>query len=234
MFFRRPGMFDRVVEVFRYSDMSLLYLCAKRLKSFDIGLCGECEKLFVLLEGGCVVGGYELFERDMLYLPRGVGEARVVCGGGCVIYVLQVGAAKSFRPYVKRFGEAKGVVVGDSRSRRVRYVLVGEEDNSERILAGYTFCEPGSWGSYPPHRHDDMYEVFVYFGLDPYFGIQTVLDEDGEEVYIVRDYDIVLATHGYHPNVSTPARGMRYLWVMVSKTSSKKHRVDIHPLYRSS
>ncbi|MEM0027112.1 MAG: 5-deoxy-glucuronate isomerase [Ignisphaera sp.] len=234
MLFKKPNIFDKPVEVFRLDDISLLHIHTKNLTKFSLDLCRDCEKVLALLRGRCRVGGYELFEKDLLYIPADVGHMDMECTENAIAYIVQTKASRKFGSYLKRFGEAEKTIIEDAGSRRTRYTLIGEKDESERMLAGYTFCEPGSWGSYPPHRHDDMYEIFIYFDLSPYFGIQTIFDESQESVYIVRDYDAVLVSRGYHPNVSTPMRGMKYLWVMVSKRGSKTHKMEIHPLYAKS
>lgn len=231
MLYRKPNVFDEIVKIFDYRGLSLLFLHSKFVKAFKIELCRECEKILAVLRGECSIANFNLSERDILYLPKEIENIDANCFRESVIYIAQVKASRTFSPYVKRFNEAKKTVIDDAKSRRIRYTLISEEDPGEKFIVGYTFLEPGSWGSYPPHKHDDMYEIFIYFDLDPFFGIQTIFDESNEQAYIVRDYDVVLVTGGYHPNVSPPARGMKYLWIMVAKNGVKSHKVEIHPLY---
>jgi 5-deoxy-D-glucuronate isomerase len=234
MLFRRPAQVDAVVKVFALSELSLLYIESRDKKEFSVAVNRESEKLAVVLRGSARVNGAQLGTRDVLYLPKGFDTIELVLERGAVVYILETIAYESYTPYIKRFSEAPYTDVGDEKSRRRRYILVGERDPASRLLAGYTICCPGCWGSYPPHRHDDKYEVFIYYGVEPGFGVQLIFDEQREEAYIVRDFDVVLVERGYHPNTSAPVNGLSYFWVMVAKERNKRSFSTVtHPLYRS-
>lgn len=237
MIFRSPSVLDEVTEVFSIRDDIFLYfLRSHRRVNVPIDLRGGYEKILIPLKGSVKFSELHVYEKDVLYLPSTISRVNLEVANGSIIYVLGARVNESSAPahshYVKRLVDAECVDVGDALSRRRRCTLVREEDPSHRIIAGYTSCSPYSWGSFPPHRHDDKYEVFVYFDVDPGFGVQLVFSEDGEESYIVKNYDVVLVSKGYHPNISLSPSGLKYLWVMVAKKGIRKNsNLSIHPLF---
>jgi len=216
MFFRKPSVFDKPLKLFDVDGVALHFIASKSVTKFSIHADEGREKLLIPLKGFAKFMDLYAYEKDMIYIPKGLSVLDVELGIGSVVYVVEASASRDYGLYVKRFREARYVDVGDERSRRRRYIVIDVEDPSEKFLAGYTFCCPGCWGSYPPHRHDDKYEIFVYFDVEPGFGVQLLIDGDREEACIVRDFDVFLVTRGYHPNVSTPVKGLNYLWVMVA------------------
>ena len=99
-------------------------------------------------------------------------------------------------------------------------------------MAGYTEGWLGEWTSYPPHKHDDKTEIFVYYGLDKGFGLQMIEDETGYEVYKVKNWDAVVFKRGYHPNVPSPGSKICYLWILCQVTGKRSLRVSIHPDFK--
>ncbi|MEM2824358.1 MAG: 5-deoxy-glucuronate isomerase, partial [Thermofilaceae archaeon] len=97
------------------------------------------------------------------------------------------------------------------------------------LLAGFTEGFPGEWTSFPPHKHDDKVEVYVYYGLGDGFGVQIVEDEGGADSYIVRDGDAVVILRGYHPNVASPGSRICYVWVLCQTLGEKNMRVEVKP-----
>jgi 5-deoxy-glucuronate isomerase len=89
-----------------------------------------------------------------------------------------------------------------------------------RLVAGFTYSDPGNWTSWPPHEHAKMLEeMYVYFDMpEPAFGIQLVYNNTQypELVTVVRDGDAVLMPSGYHPNVSVPGHRIAFLWAMAA------------------
>lgn len=99
-------------------------------------------------------------------------------------------------------------------------IAIGKNVDAGRLVAGFTFSEPGNWTSWPPHEHAAMLEeMYVYFDMpEPAFGIQLVYNntESPELVTVVRDGDAVLMPSGYHPNVSVPGHRINFLWAMAA------------------
>lgn len=99
-------------------------------------------------------------------------------------------------------------------------MLLAKNVQAGRLVAGFTYSEPGNWTSWPPHEHAKMLEeLYVYFDMpDPAFGIQLVYNDTNypELVTVVRDGDAVLMPSGYHPNVSVPGHRIAFLWAMAA------------------
>jgi len=189
------------------------------------------ERLVVVLEGSAEINGQVLGERDMIYLPRG-SRVSIRSLAMSNIYIAEAPAAGQHRAYVKMYREAEEVEVGvESYRRRVR-VMIGEGDPADSLLAGYTEGERGAWTSYPPHRHDEKPEVYVFYGMGRGFAVQMIFGEEFEEAYIVRDRDVVLITKGYHPNVCTSLAGCKYLWIISAPIGKRDLSVTIHPDFR--
>lgn len=104
-------------------------------------------------------------------------------------------------------------------SRQI-HMLLAKNIEAGRLVAGFTFSEPGNWTSWPPHEHTRMLEeMYVYFNMPaPAFGIQLVYNHTDypELVTVVRDGDAVMMPSGYHPNVSIPGHTICFLWAMAA------------------
>ncbi|MEM1801154.1 MAG: 5-deoxy-glucuronate isomerase [Desulfurococcaceae archaeon] len=229
--FKKPGIMDKPIEILRIQDIALHFIQSIKITSVSIYTNTESEKIIVPLKGAVKFNELMALEKDMIYIPMGISRLDLSLQEGSIVYVLEAMSNTKYKPYLKRFGDAMFFDIGDERSRRRRYLLIGEEDASSRFLAGYTHCCPGCWGSFPPHRHDDKYELFVYYDVEPGLGVQLIINDDHEEAYIVRDYDAVLVTRGYHPNVSTPVKGLKYLWVMIAMEGKRDFKMQLHPVY---
>lgn len=189
------------------------------------------ERLVTSLTSPLIVDGRPLGERDMAVIPPGEG-ASIHIPEGSAVYIAESPSPGGFRGFVKRFSESEVYEVGGPGYRRRVYVTVGEKDPAGSIIAGYVEGERGEWTSYPPHRHDEKPEAYVFFGMGEGFGIQVLMDEEGEEAYVVRDYDVVLIPRGYHPNVCTSLSGCRYLWIISAPPGKRDLGVSIHPSFR--
>ena len=176
---------------------------------------------------------FHLEEKDIVYAGRGHTAVVEGIGSGESLIVIGEGASsKDINPYIKRFKKISGFTSGYEGYRRNIYVLIGEEDPAERLLAGYTEGWPGEWTSYPPHKHDDKTEVYVYYGLEKGFALQVIEDEEGYEVYKVRDWDAMVFIRGYHPNVPSPKSRICYLWILCQVTGERSLKVEVHPEFR--
>lgn len=233
MLFKRPTVWDKPITLFKLdNDIALHFIQSKSSGSVKFYTSLNTEKLVIALKGFVKALGFDLYEKDILYVPRGIEDIEVQLWKGSVVYIVEAPSEIDWRPYVKRFKEAQYVDVGNGCSLRRRYILIGLEDISSRFIAGYTMCSPGCWGSYPPHRHDDKYEIFVYFDVEPGFGVQLLIDEDTEKAYIVKDLDVFLVTRGYHPNVSIPLKGLNYLWIMISISTTRDFSMKVHEVFQ--
>ena len=111
-------------------------------------------------------------------------------------------------------------VTGGPGSSRELNMLIAKNVEAGRLVAGFTYSDPGNWTSWPPHEHAQMLEeIYVYFDMpEPAYGIQLVYNdtEYPELITAVRDGDAVLMPSGYHPNVSVPGHRIAFLWAMAA------------------
>ncbi len=111
-------------------------------------------------------------------------------------------------------------VTGGPGSSRELNMLIAKNVEAGRLVAGFTYSDPGNWTSWPPHEHAKMLEeIYVYFDMpEPAYGIQLVYNDTNypELITAVRDGDAVLMPSGYHPNVSVPGHRIAFLWAMAA------------------
>ncbi len=109
---------------------------------------------------------------------------------------------------------------GTPGAERHLHMLLAKNVEAGRLVAGFTYSEPGNWTSWPPHEHAAMLEeMYVFFDMpEPAFAIQLVYSdtEHPELVTVVRDGDAVLMPAGYHPNVAVPGHKVCFLWAMAA------------------
>jgi 5-deoxy-glucuronate isomerase len=189
---------------------------------------GEQETGLICLSGNGVVktGGnnFELGQFDAIYIPR--DSAIEVSTKNSVDFAEFSADVKGKYPLkIVRYAEvckdpAMKFAAGSPGSRRELNVLIANNVEAGRLLAGFTFSEPGNWTSWPPHEHAKMLEeMYVYFDmLEPAYGLQLVYNDTQypELVIAVRDGDAVLMPSGYHPNVSVPGHRIAFLWAMAA------------------
>jgi len=189
---------------------------------------GEQETGLICLSGNGVVktagNEYELGQFDAIYIPR--DSAIEVTTKTSVDFAEFSADVKGKYPLkVVRYAEvskdpAMKFATGSPGSRRELNVLIAKNVEAGRLLAGFTFSEPGNWTSWPPHEHAKMLEeMYVYFDMpEPAYGLQLVYNDTlyPELVTPVRDGDAVLMPSGYHPNVSVPGHRIAFLWAMAA------------------
>jgi len=167
---------------------------------------------------------HELDTYDAIYLPRG---SRVSVTTDSEVDLVECGADVDgdYPLQVVRYSDVKQdpsmkFRAGGGSTSRDLNIIIGQNVNAGRILAGFTRSLPGNWTSWPPHEHGELLEeVYVYFDMPaPAFGIQMVYTsaETPEFVHIVRDGDAVLMPAGYHPNVAAPGHGINFIWMMAA------------------
>jgi 5-deoxy-glucuronate isomerase len=189
------------------------------------------ERLIFSLSGKVSVNGTPLEEKDMMYLP--VDEpARIKTSGAAVVFIAETKGTEKYRSYVKKYADAIKMKIGQPTFRRTVVQSITESDPANRFIAGYVEGSVGEWSSYPPHKHDDKPEAYIYYGLNPGFGVQLILDGEDERAYVVHDYDAVIIPKGYHPHVNTSLRGGSYAWVISAPPTSRNLAVEIHPAFK--
>ncbi len=218
-------------RLFVTGDFALYHVRARRGEEYAME-AGENERLVFSTDGPIIVNGEPLHVRDMIYTPKDIG-VRIRAEADANIYVAEARGSTQRKQFVKRFEEAPKMESGQDCYARAIVVMIGEDDPVDRFLAGYTESIGGSWTSYPPHRHDGKPEAYIFYGMAPGFGVQLLMDEEGEEAHVVRDGDVVLIERGYHPNVGTSLNGIKFAWIIAAPPSARDLSVEIHPLFRS-
>jgi 5-deoxy-glucuronate isomerase len=189
-----------------------------RLEMGLVALHGRAE----VTAAGC---SFVLAPYDALYVPRDSAVEVRPGTEGCDLAEI---AAPVDGTYPLRFVSWPDVQndaglhwkAGSPPTERVLNILLGKNVEAGRILAGVTFSAPGNWTSWPPHEHAEMLEeAYLYIDMPaPGFGIQLVYTDpkSPELAVVVREGDVVLMPHGYHPNVAAPGGSINFLWMMAA------------------
>ncbi len=231
MLFRDRKEYNRWLLVFDYNGFSLYSYKAVGGGEVDLPDPRGKERLVFPLRGRVRIGDVWVGAMDMAYVPRDA-EARLWVDGGTVLFAASAPAERAHPMYVKRYADARRFSIGMETYRRTVVVSIGEEDPADRFIAGFVEGMPGEWTSYPPHRHDEKPEAYIFFDVDPGFAVQMVMDDSDERAYVVHDYDVVLIPRGYHPNVGTSLSGIKYAWVIAAPPGKRDLSVEIHPAFR--
>ncbi len=162
---------------------------------------------------------------DSVYIPRD-SSVDVTSKSGVDIAEFSADVEHRYPLQVVRFSEISQdptqVFTAGSGTAACRHLhmCLAKNVSAGRLVAGFTWSEPGHWTSWPPHEHSAMLEeMYVYFDMPaPAFGIQLVYNntEYPELITVVRDGDAVLMPSGYHPNVSVPGHRICFLWAMAA------------------
>ncbi len=161
---------------------------------------------------------------DAIYIPRD-SEIEVSSASSADIAEFSAPVAKDYGLQVVRFAEIEKdpglkFATGSAAAQRQLHMLLAKNVDAGRLVAGFTFSDPGNWTSWPPHEHAKMLEeMYVFFDMPaPAYAIQLVYNdtEYPELVTVVRDGDAVLMPSGYHPNVSVPGHRVCFLWAMAA------------------
>jgi 5-deoxy-glucuronate isomerase len=190
-------------------------------ETFDTG--GD-EVIVLPLAGACRVtvdgerfdleGRESVFSRvtDFAYAPR---DARVEIAGTGRFALPAASASRRFEP---RYGPAESVPVelrgAGAASRQVNNFCSVEAFEADSLIAVEVLTPGGNWSSYPPHRHDELEEIYYFEVAGGGFGYQRVYD--GIDVLEeVRTGDRIDLPCGYHgPSMAPPGYDLYYLNVM--------------------
>jgi len=162
-----------------------------------------------------------------VYVPRDT-EFEITAESPCEIAVCTAPSSKHGRPQLITPEQNKIRVLGRENWQRDVCDIIGLEVEAERLVIGETLNPPGNWSSYPPHKHDEdnlpqesKMEELYFFKIEPEhgFGFQRLYTPDGslDEVYTLRNNDVVFIPRGYHPVVAAPGYKICYLWVLAGE-----------------
>jgi 5-deoxy-glucuronate isomerase len=210
---------------------------------------GEQETGLICLSGNGVVNTrgqqIELGKFDAVYIPR---ESAIEVSAERFVDFAEFSSdvVGKYPLRVVRYADVKEdpglkFVTGGPGSSRDLNMLIAKNVEAGRLVAGFTYSDPGNWTSWPPHEHGKMLEeMYVYFDMpEPAYGIQLVYNDTQypELVTVVRDGDAVLMPSGYHPNVSVPGHRIAFLWAMAAHEEVKDRQfgvVNIQPGFGQS
>lgn len=108
---------------------------------------------------------------------------------------------------------------GGAAQRQVNHLLAHPLP-AERLILYDAYVPGGMWAGYPPHCHDGyagspyLEETYLY-RITPANGFAIHRnyrrDTDFDEVFAVRDGDLVLVTQGFHPVATAPGANVYFL-----------------------
>jgi len=205
---------------------------------------GDQETALICLAGKAAVtiAGQkaEIGKFDAIYVPRG-SSIDVSTSSSVDLAEFSCDVTGNYPLRVVRYADVTKdpglkFVTGGPGSSRDLNMLIAKNVEAGRLVAGFTYSDPGNWTSWPPHEHAGMLEeMYVYFDMpEPAYGIQLVYNntEYPELVTVVRDGDAVLMPSGYHPNVSVPGHRIAFLWAMAAHREKEDRQfgvVNIQP-----
>ena len=166
---------------------------------------------------------------DFVYVPPGCGVEVSSAGGGR----FAVTAARAEARFPPRYVPATDVAVelrgAGACSREVRNFASAVKFEADRLIAVEVLTPGGNWGSYPPHKHDEvrdteteLEEIYHYEVTDgpagpglAYQHIYGTADRPIDLLTTVATGDTVLVPHGWHgPAMAAPGYDLYYLNVM--------------------
>jgi 5-deoxy-glucuronate isomerase len=191
------------------------------VEAFDTG--GD-ELIVLPLAGACSVtvdgetfaleGRESVFSAvtDFAYAPR---DAHVELRGSGRFALPAAAASRRLEP---RYGAAADVPVeqrgAGNASRQVNNFCSVEAFEADALIAVEVLTPNGNWSSYPPHRHDELEEIYYFEVARGGFAYQRVYD-GMELLEEVRTGDVIEMPCGYHgPSMAAPGYDLYYLNVM--------------------
>ncbi len=149
------------------------------------------------------------------------------------------------------YGPANDVPVevrgsGNATRQVTNFGVPGVWDHADKLICCELLTPDGNWSSYPPHKHDasepcEVINEEIYYyriaGADQVtpsregFGFHRTYTGPEhaatglaplDELFEVRDHDVVLVPHGYHgPCIAAPGYPMYYLNVMAGPAEER-------------
>ena len=116
--------------------------------------------------------------------------------------------------------EIRSEVRGGGAARRQVNHTLSPPMPAERLILYEVYVPGGAWSGYPPHCHDGYggsphLDETYYFRTDPAEGVALHRnyrrDSDFEEIFAVRNTDLVLVTQGFHSTSAAPGSNLYFL-----------------------
>lgn len=141
-------------------------------------------------------------------------------------------------PDAELYGPAAGdsLEVGEGNYRRLVTPLITPGARSLGLTVGETYNPPGSWSTYPPHRHDrdrpedggeppeTQHEEVYVFRFTPVqgFGLARIYAEataspGADQTLSFEHGDVLAVLQGYHTVCAAPGYHLHYLWALAGQ-----------------
>ncbi len=178
-----------------------------------------------------------------LYLPPRT-EGVVTAEFGGEFAVARAPSREDHRPFLVRPENVTTFIRGGDNATRQINRLIPPGAPVERLVVVEVYTPPGSWSSFPPHKHDlhrvneqgcvveaDLEEVYFYKIDKPngyalqhiYTDAASPLHRQGHPIdalIMVSNNEAVIVPEGYHPVVSPPGYTTYYLNVLAGSAQS--------------
>lgn len=166
---------------------------------------------------------------DFVYAPPGCVLTVSSTAGGRFAVATARGDARFPVRYVAAGDVAVELRGGGACSREVRNFAAADRFEADRLIAVEVLTPGGNWGSYPPHKHDEvrpgeteLEEIYHYIVGDgpagPGLAYQHVYGTPERPIDVLTTVgtgDVVLVPHGWHgPAMAAPGYDLYYLNVM--------------------
>lgn len=198
---------------------------------------GDREVAFILLEGTADFTGENLtFKRvgkrrsvfegkaEAVYVPRHQ-TIRISSLFHVKIAVCATPVTEDTEPQYITEDEVRMIRLGVKPWERDTTFIIDGKTNAKKLTIGEAYVTTGNWAGFPPHKHDvdnmpaeGVAEEIYYFLFEPEqgFGLQCLYTKDGEvdEVYRVKNNELVEFAYGYHTTVMAPGYKSYFLWIM--------------------
>jgi 5-deoxy-glucuronate isomerase len=122
--------------------------------------------------------------------------------------------------------------VGKENYFRTVTDILYEELPAGKLIAGETINDQGNWSSFPPHKHDHdnppeevKLEEIYFFKIFPEktgFGVINVYDKNEENLFLLKNNEIVTIPKGYHPVGVIPGHKIYYFWALAGEKEGKR------------
>lgn len=164
---------------------------------------------------------------ECFYAGRGT-KVEIRSVHSCKIAVCATPIDVDTNPQAIRQSDVRVVRLGIKPWERDTSFIIDESTNAKKLTIGEAYITPGNWAGFPPHKHDRdnmpfecVAEEAYYFQFDPMqgFAVQCLYTSDGtiDEVYRVKNDELVEFPYGYHTTVSAPGYNTYFLWLMVGQ-----------------
>ncbi len=233
------------------SDLKFLsFSIIKEEKGILRGNTEKEESVFIITEGKCnfyieknligVMKRKNVFEEPpcAVYLPPffeysiEFEKKTEICVVGCI--GKGIGKPKFLNSKEIRFRR-----VGEETYFRNITDIIPETFLAEKLIVGETINDPGNWSSFPPHKHDKnnppneyaLEEIYFFKIFPPTgFGMIRIFDENEDNLFLIKNNEIVTIPKGYHPVSVIPKHQIYYLWALAGE--KREMKTSVHPDFK--